>query len=57
MTQDGELVTSEDLPFMNLSTIMAATDEFSDSNKLGQGGFGTVHRVIPIFPFFFFYAT
>ncbi|KAB1201322.1 Cysteine-rich receptor-like protein kinase 15 [Morella rubra] len=48
MTQDGELVTSEDLPFMNLSTIMAATDEFSDSNKLGQGGFGTVHRgVLP----------
>ncbi|THF96472.1 hypothetical protein TEA_017068 [Camellia sinensis var. sinensis] len=29
---------------MELATIMAATDNFSDSNKLGQGGFGTVYK-------------
>ncbi|KAG6695140.1 hypothetical protein I3843_09G082800 [Carya illinoinensis] len=44
ITQEGELVSSEDIHFMSLSTIMAATDDFSESNKLGQGGFGTVFK-------------
>jgi hypothetical protein len=44
-TEEGQLVSSEDLPFMDLNTIRAATDNFSDSNKLGQGGFGTVYKV------------
>ncbi|XP_031487599.1 putative serine/threonine-protein kinase receptor isoform X2 [Nymphaea colorata] len=33
-----------DLPFYRLRYIMAATDNFSESNKLGQGGFGPVYR-------------
>lgn len=44
-TQEGELVIAEELPFIDLATIRSATDEFSDSNKLGQGGFGTVYKV------------
>ncbi|XP_015886545.3 G-type lectin S-receptor-like serine/threonine-protein kinase RKS1 isoform X2 [Ziziphus jujuba] len=32
-----------DLPFYHLSTIIAATDNFSPANKLGEGGFGSVH--------------
>ncbi|XP_041023444.1 cysteine-rich receptor-like protein kinase 15 isoform X2 [Juglans microcarpa x Juglans regia] len=48
ITEEGELISSEELPFMNLSTLMAATDNFSDSNKLGIGGFGTVYKgVLP----------
>lgn len=33
-----------DLPFFDLSAIAAATDNFSDANKLGQGGFGSVYK-------------
>jgi len=29
----------------NFDTIRAATSDFSNSNKLGQGGFGVVYRV------------
>lgn len=31
---------------MDLAAIRVATDDFSDSNKLGQGGFGTVYKVM-----------
>ena len=51
-------MTSEELPFVDLTTIRAATDDFADSNKLGQGGFGTVYKVLQsvfcCFNFFFF---
>ncbi|XP_059660717.1 G-type lectin S-receptor-like serine/threonine-protein kinase At1g11410 isoform X2 [Cornus florida] len=40
----AESETSTDLPFFDLSTIVAATDNFSSANKLGQGGFGTVYK-------------
>ena len=46
ITQEGELVSSQELPFLELATIEAATDNFSDSNKLGHGGFGSVYKVI-----------
>ena len=36
-----------DLPFYDLESIIAATDSFSDENKLGQGGYGPVYKVIP----------
>ncbi|CAL1393916.1 unnamed protein product [Linum trigynum] len=33
-----------DVPFFELDCILAATDFFSNSNKLGQGGFGPVYK-------------
>ena len=35
-----------ELPIFDLATIVKATDDFSISNKLGKGGFGTVYKVI-----------
>ncbi|KAL2324318.1 hypothetical protein Fmac_023376 [Flemingia macrophylla] len=40
---EDEIKIAESLQF-NLDTIRAATGNFSDSNKLGQGGFGDVYR-------------
>ncbi|XLT70179.1 hypothetical protein HN873_026618, partial [Arachis hypogaea] len=33
-----------DLPIFDLATIAKATEDFSISNKLGKGGFGTVYK-------------
>ena len=38
--EEGE--SEIDLPFFDLESILAATDNFSDANKLGQGGYGVI---------------
>ncbi|XP_019171725.1 PREDICTED: receptor-like serine/threonine-protein kinase SD1-8 isoform X2 [Ipomoea nil] len=41
----GETMTDEfELPLFDFSTIVVATDNFADVNKLGQGGFGCVYK-------------
>ncbi|XP_060214663.1 G-type lectin S-receptor-like serine/threonine-protein kinase At4g27290 isoform X1 [Lycium barbarum] len=35
-----------DVPFFSLESILVATDDFSEQNKLGQGGFGPVYKGI-----------
>ena len=35
-----------DVPFYDLESIRVATTNFSDENKLGQGGYGAVYKVI-----------
>ena len=35
-----------DVPFYDFESIRVATDNFSDENKLGQGGYGPVYKVI-----------
>nr|XP_023890052.1 cysteine-rich receptor-like protein kinase 10 [Quercus suber] len=40
---DEEIPSVESLQF-DFSTISAATDDFSEANKLGQGGFGAVYK-------------
>ncbi|XP_044465161.1 G-type lectin S-receptor-like serine/threonine-protein kinase At4g03230 isoform X2 [Mangifera indica] len=33
-----------DLPFFDFRSVLAATDNFSEANKLGKGGFGPVYK-------------
>lgn len=40
----------QDLPFFDLRTVIAATDNFSATDKLGQGGLGSVYKVITMKP-------
>ncbi|KAH7833931.1 hypothetical protein Vadar_011202 [Vaccinium darrowii] len=35
-----------ELPIFDMVTIAGATNNFSDSNKIGEGGFGSVYKVI-----------
>lgn len=42
----GMQVDDMDLPVFNLSTIAKATNNFTTNNKIGEGGFGPVYRVI-----------
>lgn len=34
-----------ELPLLDLGTVIAATNNFFDDNKLGEGGFGPVYKV------------
>ena len=40
------LVNLEELSFFEFKKLATATDNFQESNKLGEGGFGQVFRVI-----------
>jgi hypothetical protein len=35
-----------DIPHFHLESILDATNNFASANKLGQGGFGPVYKVI-----------
>ncbi|MBA0766164.1 hypothetical protein Gotri_015231, partial [Gossypium trilobum] len=41
---EGKDGTGIDVPFFDFESILAATDNFSDENKLGRGGFGPVYK-------------
>ncbi|XP_028791108.1 G-type lectin S-receptor-like serine/threonine-protein kinase At1g11410 [Neltuma alba] len=42
--QNGENRAQSSLPFFSVKTITTATNNFSDENQLGQGGFGSVYK-------------
>ena len=50
----NDINTLESLQF-GLATIEAATNNFSDDNKLGEGGFGAVYKVNYWFFYFFLF--
>ena len=43
-----EDIQSIDSLILDLSTLRAATNDFDESNKLGEGGFGVVYKVLII---------
>ncbi|XP_022926691.1 G-type lectin S-receptor-like serine/threonine-protein kinase B120 isoform X1 [Cucurbita moschata] len=42
--REGEQLSGPDLPMFNFNCIATATGNFSEANKLGQGGFGPVYK-------------
>lgn len=45
LSLEGHELSGPELPLFNFDCIAIATDNFSDENKLGQGGFGPVYKV------------
>ncbi|CAJ2648784.1 unnamed protein product [Trifolium pratense] len=41
---EGNQLSGAELPFYNFSCMSVATNNFSEENKLGQGGFGPVYK-------------
>ena len=39
-------ITAEECLIFDYATLKAATNKFSDDNKLGRGGFGEVYKVL-----------
>ncbi|KAK2383200.1 G-type lectin S-receptor serine/threonine-protein kinase B120 [Trifolium repens] len=44
LSPDGNPLNNAELSFINFSIIVVATNNFSEENKLGQGGFGPVYK-------------
>jgi len=42
---EGQEGNDAELPLLNFDIVASATSNFSDSNKLGEGGFGDVYKV------------
>lgn len=41
-----EETLNADLPTIPLITIQHSTDNFSETSKLGEGGFGSIYKVL-----------
>jgi hypothetical protein len=42
---DMKQIKIEDLPLFEYNNISTATNNFDSTNKIGQGGFGSVYKV------------
>jgi serine/threonine protein kinase len=55
-TTNPEDIHSIDSLIIDISTLRAATANFDEDNKLGEGGFGSVYKVPIIFTIKFFFV-
>ena len=46
LNNDVKGAAPSELPLFGFSKVAIATDNFSDENKLGEGGFGLVYKVV-----------
>jgi len=42
----NERKSNNELQIFSFESVVSATDDFSDENKLGEGGFGPVYKVV-----------
>lgn len=42
---EGDQANRPELPLFNFNCVVIATNNFSEENKLGEGGFGRVYKV------------
>ena len=42
---EGQMEEDLELPFLDLSTIASATNNFAINKQLGEGGFGPIYKV------------
>ena len=45
LSSEDQRFSSTELPIIDFEELVASTDNFSQENKLGQGGFGHVYKV------------
>lgn len=53
-TEDLKRIRIQDLTLFDFGKLATATNNFHSENKLGQGGFGPVYKVILIYQSSFF---
>ena len=46
LRENANQVKLDELPLLKLEKLATATNNFHEANKLGQGGFGPVYRVM-----------
>jgi hypothetical protein len=49
LSMEGDQANGLELPLFNFNCVAIATNNFSEENKLGEGGFGPVYKVMNLY--------